>query len=206
MAKLKAPLFSLGAAGALGEALVYFGWKGLNCVRSYVIPANPKTGPQNTQRGYLTAVVTDIHEAQAHATLPLTATDVAAYALKGSTHPTPRTWFNEACKIWIDQKVAALLSTIYRLGGLEIFPNRIDLNLRSDEIAAGKIETGKFHYGTSKTALINSKVATPELAANMMSVSLTGLTSGIKYFIQFRPATVAAYVGAVSGIYYGTPT
>ncbi|GAI75819.1 unnamed protein product, partial [marine sediment metagenome] len=46
MAKLKGPLFSLGASGALGEAVVYFPWKGLNVVREYVIPSNPKTDPQ----------------------------------------------------------------------------------------------------------------------------------------------------------------
>ncbi|GAH96000.1 unnamed protein product, partial [marine sediment metagenome] len=37
MAKLKGPLFSLGASQQLGKALVFFGWKGLDVVREYVI-------------------------------------------------------------------------------------------------------------------------------------------------------------------------
>ena len=54
MAKLKAPLLSLGASGAIGRSIVFFPWKGLDCAREYVIPSNPKSTGQLTQRGYLT--------------------------------------------------------------------------------------------------------------------------------------------------------
>ena len=57
MAKLKAPLLSFGASGAIAKSLVYFPWKGLNVVREYVIPSNPKSTLQVTQRGYLAAAV-----------------------------------------------------------------------------------------------------------------------------------------------------
>lgn len=42
MAKLVGPLFSLEARGALGEALVYFPWKGRNSVRQWTKPTNPR--------------------------------------------------------------------------------------------------------------------------------------------------------------------
>lgn len=61
MAKLKAPLMSFGARGKLAQALVFFPWKGIDCVREYVIPANPQSIPQQTQRGYFTNAVAYWH-------------------------------------------------------------------------------------------------------------------------------------------------
>src|SRR3990172_862086 len=61
MAKLKAPLLSFGASGKLADTLVYFPWKGLAVVRSYVIPANPNSAGQQTQRGILTESVASWH-------------------------------------------------------------------------------------------------------------------------------------------------
>jgi len=46
MALVKAPLLSLSASGAIGDALVFSTWKGRAYVRSLVKPANPKTGGQ----------------------------------------------------------------------------------------------------------------------------------------------------------------
>lgn len=50
MAKVTGPLYSMSASGKLGNALVFFGWKGLNVVREWVIPANPRTALQNIVR------------------------------------------------------------------------------------------------------------------------------------------------------------
>lgn len=50
MAKVKAPLFGFGASGQLGGAIVYFPWKGINAVREYVVPANPRSALQIAQR------------------------------------------------------------------------------------------------------------------------------------------------------------
>jgi len=61
-AKLKAPLLSLGAAGAIGKSIVYFAWKGIDAVREYVIPSNPRSAAQITQRGYFTAAVLGWHD------------------------------------------------------------------------------------------------------------------------------------------------
>jgi hypothetical protein len=57
MAKLTAPLLSLGASGQIANTLVTFNWKGLNCVRKYVIPSNPSTAAQVDQRDAMTAIV-----------------------------------------------------------------------------------------------------------------------------------------------------
>jgi len=201
VAKLKAPLLSLGASGAIGKSLVYFGWKGLDVVREYVIPANPKTSAQTTQRGYLAQAVEAIHGAQAWAAHLLDETDTMAYALLGSTYATPRTWFNMAVKIIVDQLVASKHPILYSDGS--VTPGADQLVVSVTQVSA-YATAGNFHYGTRKSALVHTKAGS--LAAQTWSATITGLVTGTKYFIQFRPTVPAASIGGVSGIYYGTPT
>lgn len=201
MAKLKAPLMSLGASGALGEALVFFPWKGLNVVREYVTPSNPKTIGQTTQRGYLSNAVTRVHWAQARATNPLDAADISAYALKGSTHPTPRTWFNEAVKMMIDCLVASKKYPLYYDGAASPGASSLAMQMYAHLDAP---TAGKFYYGTSKTALVNSIAAT--IAGSSISKTIPGLTAGVKYYVQFRADAGDPAEGSYSGIYYGVPT
>jgi len=199
MAKLKAPLMSLGASGALGKSIVYFPWKGLDVVREYVIPANPKSDDQLIQRGYFSEGVTAIHAAQALADDGLEAIDILAYALYGSTFPTPRTWFNQIMMRWL----LAATRTEHR----EIFGSA-----EFTDVGAGAttiiminqqrpIETGFMCCGTSKTAL-HKKVAADGVA-NLHTGVFTGLTKGEKYYFQFRPDKVVddQYVMR-SGIYH----
>lgn len=201
MAKLKAPLMSLGATQQLGKALVFFGWKGLDCVREYVIPANPQTALQNTQRGYLTAAVAAVHASQAMAAHPLTAIDVTAYALWASVVKAATTWFNQAVKNAIDQLVAGLTVRIWSDGSTVAGANQLTVTVW--EINA-VTTAGNFHYGTSKTALVHTMASTT--VVNRQTAVIAGLTTGVKYFWQFRPTAPAGNVGANSGIYYGYPT
>ena len=50
MAKVTGPLYSMSASGKIGDALVFFGWKGINVVRGFVIPSNPQSAAQGDQR------------------------------------------------------------------------------------------------------------------------------------------------------------
>lgn len=205
MAKLKAPLLSLGASGAIGKALVFFPWKGLNVAREYVTPANPQTDAQNTHRAYLTEVVAAIHTLQGLATDPMIEIDTSAYSLWGSIFATPRTWFNQAVKNNIDQRVAALRGCLYRDGAFTPGAAQVTCHLEFTKISgANNVTAGNWRYGTSKTALINSAAGT--IVADSIDNVIAGLTTGIKYYFQFRPSAHADYVGAFSGIYYATPT
>ena len=201
MAKLKAPLLSLGASQQIGKALVFFNWKGLDVVREYVIPANPRTALQTTQRGYLTTMVTKIHDAQASTVHPFGATDVSGYALWASVVKAATTWFNQAVKNGVDQLVAGLREAVYTHAVVTPGADQLTISLWNLGIAP---TAGAFWYGTSKTALINSKAAT--CAGGQASATITGLVTGTKYFIQFVPTTPATLVGTKSGIYYGYPT
>jgi len=188
---------SLGASGALAKSIVYFPWKGLNAVREYVVPANPRTVKQTTQRGFLSDVVEAIHAAQADATNPLNSEDVVAYSLYGSCEPTPRTWFNQACKNWLDQKVATKLPCLCSAGALDnATAGQLDATLYLWEATCA---AGKFYYGTSKTALINSVAAV--VTAQEATATIPNLTKGVKYFVQFRPDPADPCEGARSGIY-----
>jgi len=197
---------SLGASGALGKAIVFFPWKGLNVVREYVIPSNPKTDPQNIQRGYIKTIVPLIHAAQALATNALDETDTMAYALWGSTYPTPRTWFNQACKHYIDMRVAGKKADVFSGGLTEPGSLKLDLGLSNESAKAGHLNAGKFYYGTSKTALIHTQDAAINQITHRITGTLSSLTKNVKYFWQFRGTGTVDYVGHTSGIYYGTPT
>jgi len=61
MAKLKGPLFSLGASGSLAKTIVFAVWKGIKYARTHVVPANPQSADQTTQRDNFTALVTEWH-------------------------------------------------------------------------------------------------------------------------------------------------
>jgi len=188
---------SLGATGQLGKALVFLHWKGIDDVREYVVPTNPRSAKQTTQRGYLAAVVEAIHAAQAEDTNPLVSADCVAYALYGGCEPTPRTWFNQACKNWLDQKVATKLPCLCSAGTLDnATAGQLDASIYLWEATCA---AGKFFYGTSKTALINSVAAVVTLQT--ATGTIPGLTKGVKYFVQFRPDPADPCEGARSGIY-----
>jgi len=203
MAKLKGPLFSLGATQKLGNALVFFGWKGLNVVREYVIPSNPKTTLQQTQRGYLTAAVTAIHTSQGLPTGGIDAIDTAAFALWGSIYATPRTWFNQIVKNWIDQKVASLIPIIWSDATLTPASNQITLKVNST-CESSLLTNANVKWGTSKTALINSQgVTRAQLNAG---IAISGMATKTKYYLQVQPTLPIGFIGSFSGIYHATTT
>src|SRR3972149_639905 len=103
MAKLKAPLLSFGASGKLADTLVYFPWKGLAVVRSYVIPANPNSAGQQTQRGILTESVASWHA------LGLDDDDVTAWNRYAASRPTPQSGFNAFAKDFVDLRVSGVI-------------------------------------------------------------------------------------------------
>lgn len=142
MAKVKAPLFGLGARGQLGKALVYFPWKGIDCAREYVIPTNPKADLQVAQRNKLKAAVTEFHGAS------YTAIDVSAWTRYASILAKVMTGFNAMCRTHI--KEAILGNTWERLMGGAAY----NIIATSFEVRLWKESTGNVpdvHMGTSKT-------------------------------------------------------
>lgn len=56
MAKVDGPLFSLEARGKIGDAMVFFPWKGRHVVRQWLKPTNPKSVLQGYVRGSMKAI------------------------------------------------------------------------------------------------------------------------------------------------------
>lgn len=50
MAKITAPLLSMGARGSIGKSMVIASWKGVKYARQHVVPANPRTTAQQANR------------------------------------------------------------------------------------------------------------------------------------------------------------
>ena len=202
MAKLKAPLMSLGASGKLADTLVFFAWKGLNVVREYVIPANPKIA----QRAHLTNAVGLVHAAQADATNPLKSIDQVAYAALASAKGLIMTWFNQAVKLCIDVSVAGPVPCVYSdMTFTTKTAGAIDLELYLNEGTPSSLVAGKFYFGSTKTNLINAVAATVTAGDKVALVAedcSAFLTAGVKAFVQFRPDAADGCEGADSGIYY----
>ncbi len=96
MAKVTGPLFSVSASGKIGDAIVFFPWKGRHVVRQWLKPANPKSADQGDIRlilGALGRACSPIHTTSA------VATDVRLYAAVGAT------WVSEIIKYMVDQVV-----------------------------------------------------------------------------------------------------
>lgn len=206
MAKLKAPLLSLGASQQLGKTMVFFPWKGLNVVREYVVPSNPKTAAQTTQRGYVSDAVAAIHTVMALGARALDTVDKIAYAAWANLSSTPRTWFNQAVKNYVDVSVAGDTPTVFHNGQTIAGANQLEVYVDSPQIDGADITAGKFYYGTSPTALLESEAAAFNAAVHFASATLAGLTTGVKYYWQFVVDAGENCEGAKSGIYYGTPT
>lgn len=209
MAKLKGPLMSLGASGKLANTLVFFPWKGLNVVREYVVPSNPKTALQIVQRGYMTEAVAFVHTAQADATNPLQSVDQVAYAALASAKGRIMTWFNQACKLWVDVRVAVKIPCIYSdFTVTTATVGALDIELYLNEKTGSTLAAGTFYFGSTKTNLIHSAAATVTAGDKVALVAEDAsafLTAGVKTFIQFRPDPADGCEGAYSGIYNFVP-
>ena len=210
MAKLKAPLLSLGASGAIGKSLVYFPWKGLDVVREYVVPANPKSDDQITQRAYMKVIVPAVHTAQALAANPLNTGDYAAYSALAAKLGRVMTWFNMICKLAFDGMRLDDGYTIWR-NGRESDTSKDDFrpSLGITDNGVIRVLDGKFYLGTSRTNLLKSVVAdivVGDEARCLAANGFSGLVAGTKYFWQFRPDAADPCEGADSGIYSAVAT
>lgn len=200
MAKVLAPLMSFGASGKIANSLVYMTWKGLNTVRQYVVPSNPNTLAQSTQRGYMIAAVAMVHAAEILAVDALDAFDQAGYALWGSIFASPRTWFNQFCKMYFDQHVAGLKAAIFTNVTLTPGVDKVNFKAQFTKEGANDVTAVNIVYGLSKTNLINTAAFTK--AELMAGKDIASLVTGTKYFFQVQPTAHIDFIGAYSGIFY----
>jgi hypothetical protein len=209
MAKLKAPLLSMEARGQLGKTMVFFPWKGINAVREYVTPSNPKTTLQTTQRGYVSDAADTIHVVQAQSSNPLDADDQSALSLLARVLGKTMTWWNTAVKMWVDVAVAGKESIVYSDGTTtDPAHDGSQMTIYIKESTGSTLAAGKFYLGTTPSNLNQSKagVVSAGVSVTNSGAKFTTLTAGVKYYWQFRPDSGDGCEGANSGIYYFVAT
>lgn len=192
MAKLKGPLFSFDARGKLANSLVFMKWKGISDVRQHVIPANPKTTAQTTQRGYMTSAV-----ALWHSSVWILA-DLTAWNLLATINAKILSGFN----VFI-QLVVNALKAGHTFACLTNADFAAVTNVAGDVtmlIAAD--ETTTLYWGTSKTVLDRSVLGV--FAVDTVTFTLSANTANTTYYCYAQNAS--ADEDGRSGLYkFTTP-
>ncbi|GAH99720.1 unnamed protein product [marine sediment metagenome] len=199
MAKLKAPLLSLGASGAIGKSLVYFPWKGLDVVREYVIPSNPRSSKQVTQRNLLADAVAEFHATG------YDEDDMTAWALFASTFATPRTGFNAMVRAYVMQALGT--GTWWRMHDVSVTP----LAGGGATVTCQTLETVPAmlgcRYGYSKNSQPNS-VGAASIEDGLATWTIPARTEGkeVYLFLSQQPVTYKdkTYYQGRTGLYHYT--
>lgn len=174
MAKVKAPLFSFGARGQLGETLVYFPWKGIDVVRTYVIPANPQTAGQQAQRTKLENAVDDWHG------IGLDADDVTAQNRLATVLPTPMSGFNAFVRDHINIAISGETPDMGFDGGVsDAGSGTFDCTIEE----GGSADAADFVWGYSPTSLINTEGLSE--AVNIWTSTGVAATAGARIYGRF---------------------
>ena len=190
MAKLTGPFFSLKASGQLGKTLVAFPWKGINALRTYVVPANPRSDAQILQRGYFIDAVEEWHGAAYNAL------DVGAWNRYAGILAKIMSGFNAMIKTFVDQ--AILGNTWTRLHDV------VMATITQTDFVAfiGHDDGGTapvLHYGRSKTHFPDTFAMTV-YGADVWAAQPAGLTKNTLYYFYIDVGTSPSDYGR-TGIY-----
>lgn len=178
MAKLSAPLLSLSASGTIGDLITYGKWKGINYARQRVIPANPNSAGQQSQRTKLANAVAD-YKSTTNALNALDKTNLDRAALYSGV---TQSGFNFYVKQHIAEAVAGgtpgpLYGTVESAVGSDTF--QVDINSKASTANV------TLYYGTSPTSMLTSvtrsQTSTPGYAHTFV---LTSLNAGTKYYYK----------------------
>jgi hypothetical protein len=146
-----------------------------------------------------------IHDSWAHATAPFNSLDQAAYATLASLAATPRTWVDQIYKQWIDLQVLGTTPGVFHGGTVVPTDTQLVVTVYCPEIRTAKITAGTWYYGTNKSVLLQTQAAVVTVLENKAVGTITGLATGVRYFMQFRATAENDWSGNVSGIYSGVP-
>lgn len=187
MAKVILPLGSFSASGQIGRAFVYFPWKGIKCVREYIIPANPNTAGQQTQRAHFADAVDDYHDTGYNAL------DLTAWRKKAGQSSTPLTYFNQVVKDYLDAMSAGnLWDALHGCVISNVLATSFDVDIDCPSDA-----TAILYWGVNPGYMPNS-VGGPYVGTTW-SFALTSLPSGT--WIYFYVKNTLANRGGNTGIY-----
>lgn len=190
MAKLKGPVFSLDARGNIGKTLVFLGWKGLKTVRSYVVPANPRSTGQVTQRNLFTAGVNQWHSTD------LTGADKIAWDVYANVLARIMSGFNAFVRQYVNMLVAGKTwALMYGGADTSTTAKQVDFEINTTTGLAVACR-----YGNAPSSLINSVDMVEDGTTGKYKVSIADLVSGQKLYVQ-AVVTTTENEGSQTGIY-----
>lgn len=200
MAKPVAPLFGFGASGQLGKALVYGRWKGIDVARRYVVPANPQSTAQVTQRGYMSAAVAGWH---VQGGFDLLGADIEAWNRYAGVLGR-MTGFNAFVRSWVNEAVAGGTVPGSWRAVIVTDPSHASMDVTAD-MDVGGTPTATLHIGVTKTFFpIEATDAMGSGQAVFANVN-TGFPAGTKVYFWVEVGTPGADY-ARSGLYTTTLT
>jgi len=173
MAKTRLPLLGIRASGQFAKSLVYFSWKGINAIRSYVIPSNPNTIPQQAVRADFTAQINAWHH------VDMLPDDKKAWDMFAGATKRAASGFNEFVgyfRKWYDaglehSHVRSVKITVNTGGTLTV-------TAKSD----GTTGTPDLYYGPSKTYMPNVIAASAAWSNGSCTFTTSGMVAGTKLF------------------------
>lgn len=192
MAKAKLPLLSLEARGQLGKSIVYFPWKGINAVRSYVIPANPQAPGQVDRRAILEQAVDEWHLAK------YDTDDRLAWNRYSGILPDPMSGFNAFVRSWCLIKDIPADACIPGFNGSLVDGALNKFTVSIEE--AGTADAADFIWGYTPTSLIQTQALAEAPANTWTSVDVVA-ASGARVYGRFRIKTGGVLKGE-SGLFY----
>jgi len=183
MAIVDSPLLSLGARGTIAKTLTFLRLKGQNVVRQRVIPLNPQSAGQTTQRGFLAAAVASWQAGG------FNALDIAAWARYAKASFRKMSGYN----------IFTSLFTKYLVGGgTEDPPFGAVTSILGDEeftitIGAKSGGTMKLFIGTTKTSQPTEHSVT-DMTGDSFEEVIDGLTASTTYFYYLQYTDATAHV------------
>ena len=212
MPKTTAPLLSFGAAGQIGQSMVFSKWKGVSYVRRYVVPANPRTVKQTANR----AVFSMINAAYLYAPAPIKQA-FDAYAI-GKPLTGRNKFFSDNQKLFgVDPKPAGIDGLIMSPGNggglpatnLSAVGGALSITVMVDlpEIPAGWQLSGAVAAAVKQQAPTDDftgKWFVVSVDADMDEVTIPGLEAATEYVVGYflkwtKPDGSVAYSVSLSG-------
>lgn len=189
MAKVTNPLQSSEASGQIGKAMVHFRWKGIHAVRSYVVPANPKTEDQMIIRGYFSTCVDKWHD------ILMNAQDKLAWRRWAEVLRRPMTNMNA----FISARMTELAKgrtwgDTWNMHDLVPAPSQFTFSMKAPELFALRCE-----YGLSLTYRPNVQNGVWNGVSNEWDFTVTGLAENTNYFFRCYTAYEGKY--GYTGVY-----
>jgi hypothetical protein len=175
MAKTTMPLMSASASGALAKSVVFMTWKGINDVRKYLIPANPKTTAQITQRTRFKNAVDEFHDAGYFES------DLKAWNRYAGILSKVMSGFNAMIKTHIDYVIDG--KTWVTLNKVKVDDETSPTKL-IEGAGLGMTNNAHIKYGSSPTYMPNDKALTYNPGELYMTIDLTALPEARPLYFQ----------------------